>query len=160
MKLVVATRAMLESLKRDRDAFAELVGSPIPDGWPEFPEAIDFTIATLTEAPHDADWWMHLFVVDGRLVGSGGFVGPPTDGAVEIGYEIAPEFRGRGFATDAARAMIDKARAAGGVHVVLAHTLPSDNPSTSVLRHLEFRLVGEVADDEEGTVWRWERAIT
>jgi hypothetical protein len=38
--------------------------------------------------------------------------------------------------------------------------LPSDNPSTSVLRHLEFRLVGEVVDDEQGTVWRWERAIT
>jgi [ribosomal protein S5]-alanine N-acetyltransferase len=71
------------------------------------PESIDFTIDRLTEYPHEADWWMHFFLAEGGavLVGSGGFAGPPRDGIIEIGYEIAPEFRGRGLATAAARAM-------------------------------------------------------
>jgi hypothetical protein len=30
----------------------------------------------------------------------------------------------------------------------------------SLQRHREFHLFGKVADDEEGTVWPWERAIT
>jgi RimJ/RimL family protein N-acetyltransferase len=86
----------------------------VPAGWPEFPEAIGFTIAKLEERPDEAQWWMHLFFdADGLLVGSGGFVGPPVDGVAEIGYEIAPEFRGRGYATAAARAMVAKAARAG-----------------------------------------------
>ena len=75
------------------------MASPVPAGWPEFPESITFSIAKLKERPDEADWWMHLFLdPDGRLVGSGGFVGPPANGVAEIGYEIAPEFRGRGYA--------------------------------------------------------------
>ena len=131
----------------------------MPAGWPEFPESIEFCIDKLREKPREVGWWLHFFFdADGRLVGSGGFVGPPDDGVVEISYEIAPELRGNGYATAAARAMIAKARADGGVHTVVAHTLAHDSPSTSVLKRLGFRHVGEFPDPEEGTVWRWELA--
>jgi RimJ/RimL family protein N-acetyltransferase len=126
------------------------MASPVPAGWPEFPEAIDFSIAKLNERPDEADWWMHFFLdQDGRLVGSGGFVGPPANGVAEIGYEIAPEFRGRGYATAAARAMVAKARANVAL-VVIAHTLTHQNPSTSVLKRLGFRFAGEVPDGRAG----------
>jgi len=165
VKLVAATLELLEALQRDPAAFAELIGSPIPDGWPEFPESIEFSIVKLGEAPDESDWWLHFFladdlvaddlVADKRLVGSGGFVGPPTDGTIEIGYEIAPAFRGRGYATAASRAMIDKALSTGSVDTVVAHTLAAENPSTSVVRRLGFRFVAELPDDEQGSVWRW-----
>jgi [ribosomal protein S5]-alanine N-acetyltransferase len=101
------------------------MASPVPAGWPEFPEAIGFSAAKLKERPDEADWWMHFFLdPDGPLVGSGGFVGPPEHGVAEIGYEIA-------------------------------HTLTHQNPSTSVLKRLGFRLVGEVPHGEEGSVWEW-----
>jgi [ribosomal protein S5]-alanine N-acetyltransferase len=154
LTVVPATVAQLEAFQRDPAEFAALVGSPVPAGWPEFPEAFEFTIDKLRAAPAEAAWWMQLFLDSGRLVGSGGFVGPPDDGVVEIGYEIAPEFRGRGYATAAAREMVATAFAAEA-HTVIAHTMPEENPSVGVLRKLGFRHAGEVTDPDEGTVWKW-----
>ena len=56
---------------------------------------------------------------------------------VEIGYEVAPQFRGRGLGA-AARALVECAVASGEVDHVLAHTLPGPNPSTGVLVSLSF----------------------
>jgi RimJ/RimL family protein N-acetyltransferase len=160
VRLVAATLELLEAYQRDPGEFAELLGSPVPHGWPEFPEGIEFTIDKLRERPDQAAWWLHLFIdADDRLVGSGGFVGPPEDGVVELGYEIAPEFRRNGYATAAARAMVEKATATGSVHTVIAHTLADENPSTRVLRRVGFDFVGEVPDEEQGTVWRWELSV-
>ncbi|WP_233213703.1 GNAT family N-acetyltransferase [Mycobacterium hubeiense] len=155
VELLPATIEHLVALKDDPSAFGRLIKSPVPDGWPEFPESIEFTIEKLQQHPEQADWWMHFFLADDHLVGSGGYVGPPTDGVVEIGYEVAPRFRGRGYGIAAAGALIEKARAAG-VDAVVAHTLAHDNPSTGVLRRLGFRCTGEAVDPEEGPVWRWE----
>jgi RimJ/RimL family protein N-acetyltransferase len=155
VELVPATVELLHTLHTDRTAFGTVMGSPVPEGWPEFPESIEFTIAKLREKPVEDAWWMHFFLAHGTLVGSGGFVGPPADGVVEFGYEIAPEFRGRGFGTAAAQAMVDKARAAG-VAMVIAHTLAEENPSNALLRRLGFHFAAEMSDPEEGTVWRWE----
>lgn len=107
IRLVPATLPLLNALNEDRARFSQLIGSPVPDGWPEFPEAIDFTLQHLQNAPEaDRAWSMQFFIepATGRLVGSGGFAAPPVDGTVEIGYEIAPEFRGHGSGTAAARA--------------------------------------------------------
>jgi [ribosomal protein S5]-alanine N-acetyltransferase len=160
VSVVPATIDVLEAYQRDTDEFAELVASPVPAGWPEFPEGIEFSIDKLRERPDQADWWLHLFFDStGRLIGSGGFVGPPDDGVVELGYEIAPDFRGQGHATAAALALVAKARLEGKVHTVIAHTLANANPSTSVLGKVGFRFVGEVPDEEQGAVWRWELLI-
>ena len=157
MSVVPATIGLLEAYRRDPAEFADLLGSALPDGWPEFPEGIEYTLDKLLERPDQADWWLHLFLdVTDQLVGSGGYVGPPDDGVVEIGYEIAPEFRNRGYATAAARALVAKALADPSVHTVLAHTLPADSASTAVLRKVGFQCTGEAIDPEEGTVWRWQ----
>jgi RimJ/RimL family protein N-acetyltransferase len=89
----------------NRPLFSEMVGSSVPDGWPEFPEAIGFTLEHMkTASEADREWSMQFFIdhATGRLLGSGGFAAPPADRTVEIGYEIAPEFRGRGFGAAAA----------------------------------------------------------
>jgi [ribosomal protein S5]-alanine N-acetyltransferase len=62
-------------------------------------------------------WFVpHLFVSadEGLVVGSGGFKGPPADGAVEIGYGVAPSARGQGFATQAVRLLVLRAFAFSG----------------------------------------------
>ena len=100
---------------------------------------------------------MQFFVdpATGRLIGSGGFAAPPVDRTVEIGYEVAPEFRGRGLGTAAARALVEQAVASGEVDHVIAHTLPAPNPSTGVLASLGFEHVADQEDPEVGTVWEW-----
>ncbi|OKH76709.1 GCN5 family acetyltransferase [Mycobacterium sp. ST-F2] len=158
--MLPATVEYLNALQSDSSAFGRLIGSPVPDGWPEFPESVGFTLNRLREHPEETDWWMHFFLWDDVLVGSGGFVGPPDRGVVEFGYEVAPAFRGRGLGVAAAQAMLDKAAASGVVSAVIAHTLTHENPSTRVLRRLGFCFAGERDDPEEGTIWRWERTLT
>jgi [ribosomal protein S5]-alanine N-acetyltransferase len=161
VRLLPATVEHLVALQTDPPAFARLIGSPVPDGWPQFPESIDFTIARLREHPDQAEWWMHFFLLpDTTLIGSGGYVGPPQDGVVEFGYEVAPAFRGKGLGVAAAKAMVDKATATGQVSTVIAHTLAHENPSTGVLGHLGFANTAELVDPEDGPIWRWELPLT
>ena len=61
MSIVAATIDVLEACQRDADEFARARASPVPAGWPEFPEGIEFTIDKLRERPDQADWWLHLF---------------------------------------------------------------------------------------------------
>jgi ribosomal-protein-alanine N-acetyltransferase len=110
-----------------------------------------------------ADPWVHGFAVvhreRGSVIGSAGFKGPPDDeGMVEIAYGIVPAFQGRGYATEAAQALVAYAFGSGRVSLVRAHTLSTPNASTRVLAKCGFHFVGEVEDPEDGRVWRWERA--
>ncbi|ADG77405.1 GCN5-related N-acetyltransferase OS=Tsukamurella paurometabola (strain ATCC 8368 / DSM / CCUG 35730 / CIP 100753 / JCM 10117 / KCTC 9821 / NBRC 16120 /NCIMB 702349 / NCTC 13040) OX=521096 GN=Tpau_0769 PE=4 SV=1 [Tsukamurella paurometabola] len=155
VSMTPVTAALLQTLLRDRGEFERITGSAIPDGWPEFPEAIEHTLAAAREPGFAADWSMHLFFsAAGELVGSGGYHGPPSDGTVEIGYEIAPAFRGRGYAKAAARALVAKATAAG-VARINAHTVAAESPSTGVLRALGFRQIGAAIDSADGPLWQW-----
>ncbi len=160
VRLVSATVPLLNALNEDRTLFCELIGSPIPDGWPEFPEAIGYTLTHLQAAPEaDRSWSMQFFVDQetGSLLGSGGFATPPVERTVEIGYEVAPEFRGQGWGTAAARALVERAVASGEVDHVIAHTLPGPNASTGVLVSLGFEHVDDQEDPEVGPVWEWRR---
>ena len=158
VRLVAATVPLLESLTTDPAAFSELIGSPIPEGWPEFPEAIPYALDFLRHASdRDRPWSMQFFVEGstGALVGSGGFATPPADRTVEIGYEIAPAFRGRGLGAAAARALVDRAVQSGQVDRVVANTLPGPNATTGVLVSIGFEHVSEHEDPEAGPIWQW-----
>lgn len=105
--------------------------------------------------------WTHGFAiverVTGDAVGSCGYKGPPDgEGTVEIAYGVNPSRQGRGYAKEAAAALVDYAFGAG-VRLVRAHTLPENNASARVLTACGFANVGEVIDPEDGLVWRWER---
>jgi RimJ/RimL family protein N-acetyltransferase len=106
--------------------------------------------------------WTHGFGVieraSGVTVGSCAYRGAPDPaGCVEIAYEIHPEYRGHGFAREAASALVRFAYSAGATRVC-AHTLQTESPSTSVLTSCGFCRVGDVVDPEDGPVWRWEHA--
>jgi RimJ/RimL family protein N-acetyltransferase len=109
----------------------------------------------------DVDAWTLGYTVirtaDGVHVGQCGFKGPPKAGVVEIAYCIEPDFEGRGYATEAARALVAIAFASPEVRTVIAHTIAATNASSRVLQKAGFRNVGEVIDPEDGVVWRWER---
>lgn len=158
VRLLPATVEHLEALTSDPAVFSAMVGSPVPDGWPEFPEAIGFTLQHLANAS-DADraWSMQFFVDEdsGALIGSGGYATPPQDRTVEIGYEVAPAFRGRGLGAASAKALVEGAVASGAVDTVTANTLAGPNPSTGVLVNLGFEHVGEAEDPDAGTIWQW-----
>jgi RimJ/RimL family protein N-acetyltransferase len=152
-------REWIEALVEGDDRFRDRFSIPVEEGWAGFPEAL--VPARDGARRHDRDpWGTHLFFAadDGALVGLGGYKGPPRDGAVEIGYAIAPARQGRGLAGAAVAVMVERARQAG-VAVVVAHTLAERNPSTSVLTRAGFVRTSTIADPDggvDGDVWRWE----
>jgi RimJ/RimL family protein N-acetyltransferase len=93
------------------------------------------------------------------VVGSCAYKSPPSsDGVVEIAYGVDLEQQGRGYATEAARALVAYAFDRG-VRIVRAHTLPAPNASTRVLTKCGFEWRGEVVDPDDGLVWRWEIGV-
>lgn len=106
--------------------------------------------------------WRHGFWIiekaSGQIVGGAGFKGAPdADGMVEIAYGVVPSREGRGYATEAARALIHFAMGDARVKRIRAHTRPEPNASTRVLTKCGFVHIGLVVDPEDGPVWRWER---
>jgi RimJ/RimL family protein N-acetyltransferase len=98
--------------------------------------------------------------ISGAVVGSCAFKAPPdAEGVVEIAYGVDTEHQGRGYATEAAAAMVDFAFGSGLVRLVRAHTRHGNVASQRVLAKSGFQSVGEVIDPEDGLVFRWERAI-
>lgn len=101
----------------------------------------------------------NLTVVDRGVAASFGFKSPPdADGVVEIAYGIVPNQQGAGLATETATALVSFASSNEKVRRIRADTLPEPNASTQVLKKCGFEFIGEVADPEDGRVWRWERA--
>lgn len=77
-----------------------------------------------------------------RLVG-GCSIDRREDGQLELGYWIARPYWGLGFATEAARAVMEIARSTGLSSITAGHFL--DNPASgNVLRKIGFRPTGVV----------------
>ncbi|MHA6760100.1 GNAT family N-acetyltransferase [Streptacidiphilus sp. PAMC 29251] len=90
---------------------------------------------------HRPPWGLYVVVhpADGLAVGSVGFHGPPdANGAVEIGYDLVPQARGFGLATEAAQALTRYAFTHPAVRSVLAVTRPDNLPSQRVLLRAGF----------------------
>jgi RimJ/RimL family protein N-acetyltransferase len=165
LRLLPFAPAHLLALIEGDERFEERFGLPAAAGLHAFfASALDEIspawLASLRTAVA-ADPWVHGFAVVERasdsVIGSAGFKGPPdTEGMVEIAYGIVPGFQGRGYATEAAQALVAYAFGSG-VRLVRAHTLPTGNASTRVLAKCGFHRIGEVVDPEDGRVWRWER---
>lgn len=145
----------LRLLLDDVPGFESAYDLRVAPGYLEFDGALAHSLAAL-ENGVPARWWTHLFVhpADRALVGMGGYTGPPENGAVEIGYGIAPRLPRPRPGHRCGRRLIARAGSAG-VRTVLAHTLAQANPSTGVLQALGFTRTAEI-DSEDGRIWRWE----
>lgn len=165
LELVPGTPEIFRARVDDRDALARFLGARVPAGWP--PELYDQDAAGWTAkylAEHaDGEGWALRFVVlrasqaEGgarTAVGCCGFKGKPAaDGTCEIGYGILAEFRRRGYASEAARALIDWAFAHAEVTRVVAETYPELAPSIGVMEKNGLRFAG---DGSEPRVIRYE----
>lgn len=151
-----ARLAWLEALAEGDGVFADRFDIPVEPGWIVFPESVPHGLDQVRRG-QPPDWGYHLLfdTADGALVGNGGWTGEPVDGVAELGYAVAPGRRGRGIATAAVRTLLERGRAAG-LAVAVAHTLPAESASTTVLTRCGFTRVGEDLDPQEGPVWRWE----
>jgi ribosomal-protein-alanine N-acetyltransferase len=158
VRLVTADVALMDAALQGDDRLAAALGHAVVPGWATFAEALPHVRDALASDPGGARWGARLFLAGDppELVGWGGFKGPPADGVVELGYEIAATRRDRGLATEATEAMLVEASGVTAVREVIAHTLPEVSASTRVLEKAGFAFDGEAQEDGE-TVWRFSR---
>lgn len=158
LDLLPATYEALDAAIAGDEALARHLGLPVAEGWTAFPEALPHLRGATVPGEPAPRWGSTFFVLDEprTLVGIGGFKGAPSsEGIVEIGYAIAPSFRRRGLATEAARKLVASAFEDASVRAVDAQTLGETNPSTRVLERVGFRRIAELADPELGPLWHW-----
>lgn len=107
-------------------------------------QAIGYVQATVAPAPPG-------FTVTPASAGSTVTPGPPRRVA-SVAWVIGMPYQGFGFATEAARALLDWLLA-HGVRDVVATVHPDNRPSAAVAARLGLRATGETTGDGE-TVWR------
>lgn len=121
------------------------------------PEVLEATVRLYGRRGFQPPWIGYVAIERHKVVGSCGFAAAPDRSEAEIAYFTFPGNEARGVATRMATALMNCARdqaRTGGVRFI-AHTLPANSPSTTVLRKLGFTLMGTVVHPEDGEVWKW-----
>jgi RimJ/RimL family protein N-acetyltransferase len=75
----------------------------------------------------------------------------------DVGFAVLPEFRGEGLAGEAAVAVIEHARDALGLHVLMAIVAPDNDASVNLIEKLGFsfeRGITMPGDDEQIRLYR------
>lgn len=152
LDLVAATLAHIDAELQDHAALERLLGARVPDDWPpgEYDRAAqEFFRSTLFSGGPSHVGWLTWYAItrdqDGRrqtLVAGAGFLGPPSNGAVEIGYSVVQAARGQGYAEEIVGALVDYAFTHEAVQEVVAHTSDENVASTRVLLRCGFSRVG------------------
>lgn len=152
LDLIAATSQHLDAELLGRTALEQLLQARVPAGWPpgEYDRhAVESFRARLDSGGPSLVGWLTWYAVtrtlSGRrdtLVGAAGFLGPPTRGAVEIGYSVVPEARGHGYATEIVGALVAYGFKRPDVTDIIAHTSDENVASTRVLSRCGFSRVG------------------
>jgi [ribosomal protein S5]-alanine N-acetyltransferase len=144
-------------LARDLTGAATEIGAAVPSDLPERLDGfLQFRIADLAVDPAAQPWLGRAIVAsepDGpRVIGSVGFHAPPdATGRVEVGYHVEPEYRRRGVATEAIRALFDWAVREHGISHFRAAIAPDNVASLAVVARFGFHQAGVQLDDVDGT---------
>ena len=108
-------------------------------------------------APGEPGGWVQFSLLQhgtGRLVGDVGLAcadGEP--GVIKVGYTVAPRFQGRGYATEATRALVGYAFDVLGASVVRAWASTENRASIRVAEKVGLRLVERVEHRYGHEVW-------
>lgn len=121
-------------------------------------ESIRQQIEEMTgRAPGEPGGWVQLTVEDtntGDVIGDVGL--SPADGepgVLKIGYTLAPAYQGRGYATEAVRALMAYAFETLGAGAIQAYALEKNVPSVKLMQRVGMSLAGRFQHEEDGEVW-------
>jgi RimJ/RimL family protein N-acetyltransferase len=139
----------------DRERAARILGAPLGEEWPQ-PDLLDVLPRQAAASPETARFgiWVVIERAGGTVVGDAGFHGPPDEsGSIELGYAVVPGRRRRGYATEAAAALVGWALAQPGVRVVVAGCARDNAASIRTLERIGFRRTGDAGGELR---WRFD----
>lgn len=139
LRLVALFPDEVEALvARDEETASQSAGVVFPSGWPVEPEAregLEWHLRHLRANNAHIPWRIRVIVerASGRVIGSINLKGPPdATGDVEIGWGLVEDYRGRGYAFEAALAVVKWAAAQANARSVSA-TVPRHNGASERL---------------------------
>ena len=153
-------------LRRSRPEDAETISAYRSDpavnslqGWERTdPEGVRRDIEEMIRrAPGEPGGWVQFSVEEresGRLVGDVGL--SPADGepgVIKVGYTTSPAFQGRGYATEAVRALIAYAFETLGADIVRAYASAKNHPSIRVAEKAGMLLIERIRRHDDGEEW-------
>ena len=159
IRLVPMTPEFVEAvLDGRRQEAAGLLGVGLPDEFPSKGEEgfLGFRLRQMREDERFQTWCPHAVVLADQMIGHAGYHGPPginandAPDAVEFGYKILPAYRGRGYATQAARMLMELAEKRAGIRHFVLSVGPHNEPSLAIVRKLGFVKTGERMDEVDG----------
>jgi RimJ/RimL family protein N-acetyltransferase len=153
-------------LQGNAERLRALTGATFPDPVappPYMAESLPVVLARLRSHPEEAEWWSWVVLRrdSGEALGAIALGGKPDPtGAVLVGYAMYPGSEGRGYATEAVRAIVDWVFAQEGVRRVRALAPVWNTPAVHVAEKVGMRPVASNEDDEVGEVLVYETSRT
>jgi len=131
---------------QDKEVFLAYRGNPTVyqfQSWypPSLQEVENFIRHNLTVIPNTNDTWLQLgvYLHNDALIGDMGIHFLEDDAQVEIGYTLAPEHHGQGYAAEAVKAVLDYLFFTLNKHRITASVDPANQKSINLLKKLGFR---------------------
>jgi ribosomal-protein-alanine N-acetyltransferase len=155
LRLVSITPAMLKAEEAADGSLEKILGAELTTEWPPEhwePHVYHFIVKQYEDEPRTRGWHRYVLLPTGRgwvLIGAVGAF-PKLEGDAEIGYSTVPSFQRKGYATEAARALVKWLLTQKDVTSVSAQTYPSLPESIKVMERCGMTYVGP--GEDEGTV--------
>jgi RimJ/RimL family protein N-acetyltransferase len=143
LDLVAGTMTIFRLNVYDNTALAQHLGAEVSATWPPAhydQHVLDYAATCLAANPLAVGWLMWYMLLRDEmgdrpvLIGYAGFAGAPSpQGMVEMGYAVLPAYHGRGYASEAVRALITWAFDHDEVTTVCAQTCTDHAASLRVM---------------------------
>ena len=148
------------SINGDLETASQLINLVIPPDWLEAKWLMEMRLAKMRENPALEPWLLRAVGLrqTGTMIGFIGFHTLPgadylnsyARDSVEFGYTIFPDYRGKGYASEAAQALMDWATREHNVTRFVVSISPTNEPSLRIAKKFGFHKVGTVTDPEDG----------
>lgn len=134
------------ALPDERDRAARIIGAELSPDWPAR-DLIGILPRQVAASPEHARYgiWVIVERASGAVIGDIGFFGVPgPDATLEVGYSVAPAHRRRGYATEAARALVAWAFEQPRVRTIVARCDQENEASIRTLERVGFCRTGQI----------------
>jgi RimJ/RimL family protein N-acetyltransferase len=148
------------SLSDDLETASQLINLVIPSEWLEAKWLMEMRLTKMREDPVLEPWLLRAVGLreTKKMIGFIGFhtlpgaeyLKPYAPGSVEFGYTIFSDYRGQGYASEAAKVLMDWATREHGVTRFIVSISPINQPSLRIAQKFGFQKVGSFTDPEDG----------
>ncbi len=155
------------ALRGEARAAEEILGLAVPEIWFEKRRLMEMRLGQLRQDPTLQPWLLRAMGLRGEagapgrlplMVGHIGFHTAPdpeylrglAPGGVEMGYSVFPPYRRRGYAREAAQALMDWASREHGIRRFVVSISPQNAASLALARSFGFQRIGSQMDEVDG----------